>query len=68
VGRLVLTVSIRAEGDDVTVSSGVAACGSLAPVQTLSFEIHSGAIVTTSVEPDQDALGQAAYAKVFERV
>jgi hypothetical protein len=67
VGRVAVTVSVRSGGDSIRESSGTAACGSAEPVQTLSFEIRADDILTVSVEPDQDALGQAAYAKVLAR-
>jgi hypothetical protein len=69
VGRVRVTVGVRG-ADRVTTpsrtSSRTVTCGSSEPVTTFPFEIRPGDALTTAIEPDDDAVGQSAYAELVE--
>jgi hypothetical protein len=65
VGRVRVTVGVRGANRDAT-STRTVTCGSSGPVTTFPFEIRPGDALATAIEPDDDAVGQSAYAELLE--
>jgi hypothetical protein len=65
VGRVRVTVGVRG-ADRAAPSSSSVTCGSSGPATTFPFEIRPGDALVTALEPDDDAVGQSAYAELVE--
>jgi hypothetical protein len=65
VGRVRVTVGVRG-ADRAAPSSRTVTCDSSGPVTTFPFEIRPGDGLVTAIEPDDDAVGQSAYAALVE--
>jgi hypothetical protein len=66
VGRVRVTVGVRGADRAAPLSSSTVTCGSSGPATTFPFEIRPGDALVTALEPDDDAVGQSAYAELVE--